>query len=230
MKHVFPTPLGSLARGLAAGALGSAVQTLFFDVSRRIHVEPAPAKGAFSPPEEAQRDESASETIARRFVMGMMARGPLDEEAKKRGAAVVHYATGAAFGAAWALTRESFPSLRGPLGVIGFSVATWMVGDNLLLPALHVSGPMSAYPLETHAYAWAAHLVFAAATAATYETLRPRTIALAGAALWAARADARLLSLLPRQARPLVHPLVKTAAKVRARQPMATVAQVVAAR
>ena len=73
--------------------------------------------------------------LARRFVEGMMKRGPLDEEQKKRGATAVHYALGAAFGAAWGLLRESYPKLNGPLGVAGFGVAAWMLGDNLLYPS-----------------------------------------------------------------------------------------------
>jgi hypothetical protein len=84
------TPLGALARGLAAGAVGSAGQSLFFKLTAV--VTPRSSASAFTPPELAQRDERISETVARRFVEGMMGRGPLDEVAKKRGAQVVHYA------------------------------------------------------------------------------------------------------------------------------------------
>ena len=217
------TPMGALVRGLAAGAVGSAVQSLFFELSTGL--APRGSTNAFLPPEGAQLDERATETVARRFVEGMMRRGPLDAEQKERCAKAVHYALGAAFGAGWGLARESYPALDGPLGVAGFGVATWMIGDNLLYPAFRLGAGPQAYPLSTHAYALGAHLVFATATWAAYEALRPRSVALAGAALWAARADARLLPRLPRGARPLAHKLVTTAAKIRAQQPLATAAQ-----
>ena len=217
------TPLGALVRGLAAGAVGSAVQSRFFALTRSL--APHGSSAAFEPPEAAQREERATETVARRFVEGMMKRGPLDAEQKERGATAVHYALGAAFGAAWGLVRESFPDLDRPLGVAGFGAAAWMIGDNLLYPAFRLGAGPRRYPLATHAYALGAHLVFAAATWSAYEALRPRSVALAGAALWAVRADARLLPRLPRRVRPLGHTLVTTAARIRAAQPLATAAE-----
>ncbi len=218
-----PSPLGALVRGLAAGAVGSAIQSRFFDLTSGL--APRGGKRVFEPPEGAQREERATETVARRFVEGLMKRGPLDGEQKKRGAVAVHYALGSMFGAAWGLVRESYPALRGPLGVAGFGVAAWMVGDNLLYPAFRLGAGPRAYPLSTHAYALGAHLVFAAATGSAYEALRPRSVAFASAALWAARTDARLLPLLPSGTRSLGHTLVATAARVRARHPLEAAAE-----
>jgi hypothetical protein len=101
-----------------------------------------------------------------------------------------------------------------------------MVGDDLLYPVFRLGAGPAGYPLSTHAYAVAAHLVFAAAAASAYEALRPRSVALAGAALWAARADLRLLPGLPRPARPVAHALVKAAARIRAAEPLATAGEV----
>jgi hypothetical protein len=218
-----PSPLGALVRGLAAGAVGSAVQSRFLHLTRGI--APHGSSRVFYPPEDAQRHERATETVARRFVEGLMKRGPLDREQKKRGAQAVHYAVGSVFGAAWALVRESHPALRGPLGIAGFGVAAWMIGDNLLYPVFRLGSGVQGYPLSTHAYALGAHLVFAAAVGSAYEALRPRSVAAAGAALWAARTDARLLPLLPYGARPLGHRLVTTAARIRARHPLEAAAE-----
>lgn len=219
------TPLGALVRGLAAGAAGAAAQSLFFELTRAFAPHGRP--DGWLPPEAAQRDEKATETVARRFVEGMMQRGPLDEEAKARGAKAVHYALGAAFGVTWALTRESFPGIARPLGAAGFGVAAWAVGNDVLYPLFRLgAGPVS-YPLATHAYAIAAHLAYAAATTAAYEALRPRSIALAGGALWAARLDASLLPRLPREVRPVARTLVSAAARVRAEHPIATAAQAI---
>jgi hypothetical protein len=222
------TPLGALVRGLAAGAVGSAAQSLFFELTNRL--QPHAPGAPFAPPDEAQRDEQATETVARRFVEGFMRRGPLDEEAKKRGGKLVHYAVGAGFGTAWALARETVPALRRPLGVAGFGVAAWIVGDDVLYPAFRLgNGPMG-YPLSTHAYAITAHLVFAAATAASYEALRPRSLALAAAVLQAARLDAKLLPRLPRGTRSVARKLVSKATRVQAAHPLETVADAFATR
>jgi hypothetical protein len=221
------TPLGALVRGLAAGVIGSAAQSLFFELSPSLAPRPSPRR--FTLPEGAQLDERATETVARRFVEGMMRRGPLDAAAKRRGATAVHGALGAAFGAAWGLARESFPQLDGPLGVLGFGVSAWVVGDNLLYVAFRLGGPPSAYPLSTHAYALGAHLVFAGAVWEAYELLRPRSIALAGAALWSARTNVMLLPRLPRRARPIARALVTSVARLRAQHPIATAAQAFAA-
>lgn len=221
------SPLGALARGLAAGAVGSAGQSLFFKLTASF--EPKRSAGDFTPPEPAQRDERTTETMARRFVEGMMERGPLSEADKARGGKVAHYALGAAFGAAWALARESFPALNGTLGVAGFGTVTWMLGDNILVPAFRLGAGPEAYSLPEHAYALGAHLAFAAAACSAYEAMRPRSIALAGAALWAARLDAQILPHLPAKARPLGRALVGAAARIRAEHPLATTAEAISA-
>ncbi|MFT3775229.1 MAG: hypothetical protein QM820_58520 [Minicystis sp.] len=221
MKHTRPTPLGALARGLAAGAVGSAVQDLFFRATHSI--APRTPKNVFSPPERDQIEETATQTIARRAVQYLLQRS-LSPEGKARGATIVHYAFGASLGGAYGLLRESLPATRTPAGVLAYSVGAWVVGDDLVIPLFRLGAWPNAYPLKTHAYAIAAHVVFGAATAATYEALRPRSIAAAAAALWAVRANVALLRL-PSSARPIARALVGSAAKVRAVQPIATIAE-----
>jgi uncharacterized membrane protein YagU involved in acid resistance len=217
MKHVRPTPLGALARGLAAGAVGSAVQDLFFKATRRI--TPPTPQDVFSPPDPEQRDESALQTVARRFVTCLMRR-PLSPEGKAKGGVVVHYAFGAAFGGVYGLLRETVPAMRRPAGVIAFGVGAWVVGDDLILPAFRLAAGPAAYPLKTHAYAIAAHLVFGAAVAAAYEAMRPRSIATVAATLWAAQTNLALARRLPAIARPVVRAILGSAAKVRAVHPL----------
>jgi uncharacterized membrane protein YagU involved in acid resistance len=174
MKLGRPSTLGALARGLVAGAVGSAAQDLFFRVTRTI--TPPTPREAFSPPEPEQREENATETVARRVVAYFLRR-PLSPRGKARGGVVVHYAFGAALGGAYGLLREAAPALRSPAGVIAFGVGAWVTGDDLILPAFRLAAGPMAYPLKTHAYAIAAHLVFSAAVAAVYEVTRPRSLA-----------------------------------------------------
>jgi len=163
------TPIGALLEGLAAGAIGAAVQELFFRATARITPKSAP--DTFSPPEWQQAHETALETTARRSVEQLAQRGPLDAAAKHRLGDVVHYGVGAAWGGLYGLLRASYRRLWSPSGVVAFSLGVWMLGDNLLLPALRLAAWPQRYPLRVHAYAVAAHLAYGAGVAATLEAV-----------------------------------------------------------
>src|SRR6185369_17231054 len=161
------TPLGTLLRGLLAGAVGAGVQTLFFKATRRL--TPPTPEDAFTPPEPEQQGERSTETVARRAVERLAARGPLDQRAKQRAADVVHYGFGAAWGALYGLARETFPRLRGAAGALAFGTAVWAVSDDVILPVFRLAAWPALYPARTHAYAWAAHLPFSAGVELAYE-------------------------------------------------------------
>src|SRR4051812_28636150 len=76
------TPIAALVEGIIAGAVGAGVQSLFFRATASV-APPAP-KGSFDPPETVQANETALETVARRFVEDLAQRGPLDEQGKAR--------------------------------------------------------------------------------------------------------------------------------------------------
>jgi hypothetical protein len=178
------SPVRALAYGMIAGAVGSAVQSLFFRATAR--VAPPPVPDAFVPPEPAQLGELQTETVARRIVEHVLVR-ELGPQQKERGGQLVHYAFGAAWGGLYGLACETWPSACSPLGSLAFGSLVWVVGDELLLPAVRLSGEPRAYPLATHAYAFAAHAVYGLAAYGAYALLRRRPAALVGAALWAAR-------------------------------------------
>lgn len=177
------TPLGAVTRGLMAGAVGAGVQSAFFKLTQS--VTPSSPEGVFDPPERAQQDETATQTVARR-AMAFAGREPPSEQAKARGAQAVHFGFGATWGAAYALMRETWPWFATPPGLIGFSAGVWMLSDNALLPAMRLAAPATRYPLRVHAYALTAHFAYGAGLGAVYGLLRPRSRAvLRGAALGA---------------------------------------------
>ena len=154
MRSRKPTPLGSLWRGLVAGAAGSAAQSLFFKLVK-------------APEPSHPRDESSLQIVGRRLVEDMMKREPLQPEQKAKLASAIHYAFGAAWGGLYGLLRESF---RVPPQAFGALV--WMASDNLLLPLFRVAKWPQHYRSEEHRYAIQAHLVYGAATAGAYAALR----------------------------------------------------------
>lgn len=161
------TPIGALFEGLVAGAVGAGLQSLFFRATAKI--TPKPPADAFTPPEWEQAHESALETVARRAVEKLAQRGPLDAADKKRAGQVVHYGFGAAWGGLYGLLRASYPRLWSPSGIAGLSLGVWMLGDNVILPGFKLAAWPHRYPLRSHAYAIAAHLVYGAGVAATLE-------------------------------------------------------------
>jgi hypothetical protein len=89
----------------------------------------------------------------------------IPEDRKGAAGEVVHYATGAAFGALYGVVagRLGFSAL---LGGALFGAAVWLVNDEALVPALGLSRPPWDYPASAHAKALASHLVYGAATGA----------------------------------------------------------------
>jgi hypothetical protein len=198
------TPIGALVEGLIAGAVGAGVQTLFLKATEKRTPKPPP--NAFIPPEPIQKEEQQTETVARRLVEQLAQRGPLSDEAKRRGGALVHYGFGAAWGGLYGLLRQSYPPLRRPRALAGFSLAVWIVGDELALPLFRLAGWPHKYPPKTHLHAAAAHLAYGAGMGATFAMADNADLALLGAALVysrgraaARKAVARSRALVPRQ-------------------------------
>jgi len=155
MRRKAPTPLGALARGLLAGAIGAGAQSLFFALTKKRQPEPTKLPPALGKPEPEAKDETSLQTVARRLVDDMMQRGPIDEERKSRLATGIHVLFGALWGGLYGLARESFripPQLFGSL--------VWMASDNLLLPAFRLAGWPQHYKPSEHRYAMQAHLVY----------------------------------------------------------------------
>jgi hypothetical protein len=162
------TPIGALARGLCAGIVGALAQDLFFRVTARLAPRPTPVPPELGKPEREATHEHNLETAARRLYVGMMRRGPLDAPAKRRLAGALHYAFGAAWGALYALLRESVPAVPATL----FGIGVWAMSDGLLLPAFRLAAWPRHYSLREHHYALHAHVVYALATAGAYAALR----------------------------------------------------------
>ena len=163
-----PSPLGALFKGLLAGAAGAFVQSQFFRATAKITPKPtkvSPAEGG-KPAHEAA--ENNLETVARRFVDDLMLRGPLEGDAKKQGAGLVHYLFGAGWGGLYGLARESLGDVSPAL----FGAIVWMLSDNVILPAFRLAGWPQKYSAKEHAYALNAHFAYGWGTAGTYGLIR----------------------------------------------------------
>lgn len=87
----------------------------------------------------------------------------LSKAEKETAGALAHYAMGATSGAIYGAAAEVLPLSTSGEGV-PFGVAVWAIADEAVVPALGLSKPGSAYPLSTHVYAIASHVVFGVTT------------------------------------------------------------------
>ena len=76
---------------------------------------------------------------------------------------VVHYAFGMATGSLYGAMAELTPEATAGAG-LPFGAAVWLIADEIIVPTLGLSKPAKDYPLSTHAYAFASHLVYGVTT------------------------------------------------------------------
>jgi putative membrane protein len=86
-----------------------------------------------------------------------------ERKKKEIAGAVVHYAFGVATGGLYGSIAELKPATTAGAG-LPFGAAVWLVADEITVPALGLSKPPTEYPLSTHAYSIAAHLVYGLTT------------------------------------------------------------------
>src|SRR5574341_1275374 len=164
---------GDTLKGLAAGFIGGIVasfvmdkfQALWFKVAERIKQpgnnssssEGERAEGASS---RKQDDEQEPATIkAAEAVSERLFGHKLTREEKPLAGNAVHYAVGSTAGAIYGAVAEVEPAVTVGAG-LPFGTAFWLVVDEGAVPALGLSKPATDYPLSTHVYALASHLVF----------------------------------------------------------------------
>ena len=116
-----------------------------------------PASQAASQEDKEHQDDATVETakVISKNVFGH----ELTESEKKPAGAAVHYAFGAATGGLYGAMAEVAPQVTTGAG-IPFGAVFWVVADEVAVPALGLAKGPTAYPVSTHVYALASHLVY----------------------------------------------------------------------
>ncbi len=147
----------SLTRTLAAGIVGGLVASAAMDVFQRM------ASSAFG--QSGSNDDPATVKAAdgaKRLVTG----DPVTQKHRETAGGVVHYVTGAALGAGYALAARRWPETTAGFGLAyGIGVATLL--DEAAVPALGWGPAPTDTPASTHAYGLASHAVFGLALEGT---------------------------------------------------------------
>jgi uncharacterized membrane protein YagU involved in acid resistance len=140
--------------GAVAGAAGSWLMSpVQKAITKKLPEQAKAREEAVSPKENAPTKVGrvAAETVG----------VEVPEEQRPKLGQVVHFAYGTAWGAAYGLLRHRFPRLPRASGLL-FGAALWLLGDELMLPALELAPPAPKFPKETHLRALAAHLAYGA--------------------------------------------------------------------
>ena len=95
----------------------------------------------------------------------------LKESEKKPAGAAVHYAFGSATGGLYGAAAEIAPQVTTGLG-LPFGAAFWVVADEAVVPLLGLSKGPKEYPISTHFYALASHLVYGLTAEMTRRAVR----------------------------------------------------------
>jgi hypothetical protein len=163
------TPLGAIARGLAAGAVGTlAMDLLWFVRDRRGGGESGFAAWEFSSGIESWEGAPAPAHVGRRLVEGLF-----DIELPARRAALVnnvtHWVYGTLGGAQYGLVEGSLrrPRIRHGLP---FGASVWLA-SYAVLPAAKLYRPIWEYDRKTLAEDLSAHLVYGLGTATALRLL-----------------------------------------------------------
>jgi len=170
-----------LVAGLAGGLVASWTMNQFQAAWTRIQEGTEKPHGAQSmqPSEGSQGNQSQDAnpedddaTVKTAKVISREVLGhELQESEKKSAGAAVHYAFGTVSGGLYGALAELTPQVTIGAGV-PFGAAFWLLADEISVPLLGLSKGPTEYPVSTHAYALASHLVYGATAELSRRAIR----------------------------------------------------------
>ena len=163
---------GSIVKGVVAGLAGGLVASWTMNQFQAAWMKLAansekshgaqsmqPAQGSTGDQsEDGQEQDDATVETAKVISRNVLGRD-LKESEKETAGAVVHYAFGTLTGGLYGALAEVSPQVTVGAG-IPFGAAFWLVADEVTVPMLGLSKGPTEYPVSTHAYALASHLVY----------------------------------------------------------------------
>src|SRR5687768_11485481 len=122
-------------------------------------MQPSEGSSPGQPPDQNKEDQDDATVKAAKAISEGVFGHKLKKSEKKPAGAAVHYAFGTATGGLYGAAAELAPEVTSGLG-LPFGVAFWLVADEGAVPLLGLSKGPTEYPVSTHAYALASHLVY----------------------------------------------------------------------
>lgn len=110
------------------------------------------------PAQEKEEQDDATVKTAKAISEGVFGH-KLTESEKKPAGAMVHYAFGTATGGLYGAMAEVTPEVTTGAG-LPFGAVFWLTADEVAVPLLGLAKGPTEYPVSTHAYSLASHLVY----------------------------------------------------------------------
>ncbi len=160
--------LKGMVAGLAGGLLASWTMNQFQAAWTRMAEGTEKSHGAQSmQPSEGSQGEQGQDTGEQDDATVKTARAisknvfghELQESEKETAGAAVHYAFGTLTGGLYGALAEVTPQVT-TAGGLPFGAGFWLLADEISVPLLGLSKGPTEYPVSTHAYALASHLVY----------------------------------------------------------------------
>lgn len=175
---------GNVWKGLVAGLAGGLVAswtmnqfqaawTRMQEGAEKSHgaqsMQPSEGSSGDQSQDVREQDDATVETakIISREVLGH----ELQESEKKPAGTAVHYAFGIVTGGMYGALAEVTPQVTSGAG-IPFGAAFWLLADEISVPLLGLAKAPTEYPVSTHAYALASHLVYGATAELSRRAIR----------------------------------------------------------
>lgn len=163
-------------RGVLAGVAGGLVAAWVMNVWSE-GPGAALSKKLETPEEQKQISEQsdgedATMKAADAIVSAVEGGQHLTHEQRETGGPIVHYAFAALMGGVYGGLAEYSSLVRSGFGTT-FGTALFAGGDLVAVPALHLSKPLSAYPVSSYANPLTAHLVYGLTTELVRRLVRP---------------------------------------------------------
>jgi len=158
--------LKGMVAGLAGGLLASWTMNQFQAAWTRIAEGTEKAHGAQSmqPSEGSQGDQDTAEqddaTVETAKAISEKVFGhELQESEKESAGTAVHYTFGTLSGGLYGALAEVTPQVTTAAG-LPFGAGFWLLADEISVPLLGLAKGPTAYPVSTHVYSLASHLVY----------------------------------------------------------------------
>jgi hypothetical protein len=132
-------------------------------------LKPSEGSTGNQPEDSKEQDDATVETakVISKHVLGH----ELQESEKKPAGAVVHYAFGTASGGLYGALAEVSPAVTTGAG-LPFGTVFWLLADEISVPLLGLAKAPTEYPVSTHVYAFASHLVYGVTAELSRRALR----------------------------------------------------------
>ncbi|HUQ86473.1 MAG TPA: DUF1440 domain-containing protein [Vicinamibacterales bacterium] len=177
---------GSILNGLMAGAVAGLAGAFAMNQFQRLAARAGggreasdaavglPRTGRGPQPAQALDHPSEDSTVkVANFVASAVGKPITDPDAKAWAGELVHLAFGALNGAVYGALVEVNPRLRSAAGV-PFGLAVWALADEGVVPALGLKRSPRDVSAGLHAYSFASHMVYGAATEMVRGAIRNR--------------------------------------------------------